>query len=117
MECKTSAFLYCRGLVGEDENFNTIYNIANKVTESITKLNLMLNTVSDDYCESSIQQIFYDCGKIHFENDLRWWFKLMYQILFKQNDGPRLGQFTKIVSPYYVQNKIEDILNGNWVNV
>ena len=41
-----------------------------------------------------IQTIVYSVGKDNgYENNLREWFKLIYQVLFGDIDGPRMGFF------------------------
>ena len=41
-----------------------------------------------------IQTIVYSTGKENgYEKNLRDWFKLIYQVLFGEEDGPRMGFF------------------------
>ncbi len=41
-----------------------------------------------------IQTIVYSVGKENgYEKNLRDWFKLIYQVLFGEEDGPRMGFF------------------------
>ena len=41
-----------------------------------------------------IQTIVYSVGKDNgYEENLREWFKAIYQIIFGENDGPRMGFF------------------------
>ena len=41
-----------------------------------------------------IQTIVYSTGKENgYEKNLRGWFKLIYQVLFGDEDGPRIGFF------------------------
>ena len=41
-----------------------------------------------------IQTVVYSVGKENgYEKNLRDWFKLIYQVLFGEEDGPRMGFF------------------------
>ena len=41
-----------------------------------------------------IQTIIYSTGKENgYEKNLRDWFKLIYQVIFGEEDGPRMGFF------------------------
>lgn len=110
-----AAFLYARNLVPEDMSFDQINDRAVKVRECIQKLLVDLENCDDDQTEEYIQSIFYEAGKLHFASELRYWFKVSYQILMKQDEGPRLGQFTKLVTINFVMNKLTDHLDESWV--
>ena len=43
-----------------------------------------------------IQSKIYEIGKKHKFSNLRDFFKLIYQVLFGQEQGPRLGSFIKL---------------------
>ena len=54
-----------------------------------------------------IQTIVYSAGKENgYENNLREWFKLIYEVLFGEIDGPRMGFF---ISFFGVKETIEMI--------
>lgn len=115
-EIKTlAAFLYVRGLVAEDLDRSAIQSKAELVVESLQKLNDDLNETTSEITEEALQSIFYEAGKLHFSSELRWWFQVLYQVFFKQNDGPRLGQFTMIVTVDWVTNKIYQTLCDPWI--
>jgi lysyl-tRNA synthetase class I len=111
-----AGFLYVRGLV--DENSPTIYiqDRAEKLEDSLRKLLAKLEELADQDSEDAIQSVFYEAGKIHFGQELRWWFQVIYQIFLKQNDGPRLGQFVKLVSLDYVISVIYGAVTDVVVN-
>ena len=44
----------------------------------------------------TIQTEIYQIGKDHKFENLRDWFKLIYQVLFGKEDGPRFGTFVAI---------------------
>lgn len=114
MSNQLAAFLYCRGLVEETLPLNEICQLASPVRASLDLLVIKLDCVTEDMDEQEIQSIFYDAGKLHFADNLRWWFKILYQILLKQNEGPRFGQFTKIVTACWVQDSIRLVINDYW---
>jgi len=45
---------------------------------------------------------------------LRFWFQVLYQILMKQNDGPRIGQLAKIMTLDWLIHKLETVPNNPW---
>lgn len=109
-----AAFLYVRGLVSEDAALADIKARADLARECLVKLKNDLDSVSDESSEDDIQSIFYEAGKIHFSKELRYWFRVLYQVLLRHEDGPRMGQFTKIMTPYWVQEKIDSVLENPW---
>jgi lysyl-tRNA synthetase class 1 len=57
----------------------------------------LLSLVEDDMdmSDESIQYVVYEVGKKHFgKENLREWFKSLYQCLLGQDSGPRFGAFT-----------------------
>jgi len=66
-----------------DEEKKALKNLVNKLEK------LDQNLSSED-----IQTIVYSTGKENgYEKNLRDWFKLIYQVLFGEEDGPRMGFF------------------------
>jgi lysyl-tRNA synthetase class 1 len=66
-----------------DEEKKILKNLVNK----LEKLDQNLNP-------EDIQTIIYSSGKENgYEKNLRDWFKLIYQVLFGEEDGPRMGFF------------------------
>ncbi|MFU7503099.1 MAG: lysine--tRNA ligase [Candidatus Tisiphia sp.] len=56
----------------------------------------MLNVLPGDITSEQIQEKIYDIGNKHSYNNLRDYFKELYQILLGQTEGPRLGSFIKL---------------------
>ena len=53
-----------------------------------------LKSVSQDMKPEDIQTIVYSVGKEQgYSKNLRDWFKLIYEVLFGETDGPRMGFF------------------------
>ena len=109
-----AAFLYVRGLVAEDTPQYQIIQRSRQVQECINKLVGDLNDLSDDSTEEEIQGVVYEAGKIYFLQELRFWFQVLYQILMKQNDGPRIGQLAKIMTLDWLIHKLETVPNNPW---
>ena len=42
-----------------------------------------------------LQAIVYEVGKAHPFENLRDWFKALYEVLFGEHQGPRFGSFIK----------------------
>ncbi len=64
-----------------------------------------LKSVSENTNPEDIQTIVYSTGKENgYEKNLRDWFKLIYEVLFGETDGPRMGFF---ISFFGVKETIE----------
>ena len=50
----------------------------------------------DDAAAEVIQTLIYDIGKRQSYENLRDWFKALYEILLGQSHGPRMGTFIKL---------------------
>jgi lysyl-tRNA synthetase class 1 len=52
---------------------------------------------ADDSSEQQLQTFAYECGKgLGYADNLRGWFKLIYQTVFGYPDGPRIGLFIAV---------------------
>jgi lysyl-tRNA synthetase class 1 len=61
----------------------------------------------------AIQQEVYEIGKRHgFADDLRAWFKALYEILLGQSEGPRFGSFVAFYGPSETTALIRRALQG-----
>ena len=59
-------------------------------------INLLENDISTDSSAEDIQTLLYEVGKKHNFENLKDFFKLVYQVLLGQDQGPRLGSFIKL---------------------
>lgn len=60
-----------------------------------------------------IQEEVYEIGKRHgFADNLRDWFKALYEILLGQSAGPRFGSFVAFYGPKETTALIEQVLKG-----
>jgi lysyl-tRNA synthetase class 1 len=73
----------------------------------ISRLNLM----KDETDAETIQTEIYQIGKDYKFENLRDWFKLIYQVLFGKEDGPRFGTFVAIYGIDKTIKLIETRLN------
>ena len=80
------------------------YRAPNEVEhQAITALIEALSVLPDDAEASDIQTQVYEVGKTFGFDPLRDWFKALYEILFGQSQGPRMGSF---IALYGVEESI-----------
>jgi lysyl-tRNA synthetase class 1 len=76
--------------------------------EALIKLSEQLKNVSQETKPEDIQTIVYSAGKDNgYDKNLREWFILIYEVLFGNKDGPRMGFF---ISFFGVKETI-DLIN------
>ncbi len=63
---------------------------------ALTDLRDRLAEAPDGLSGEELQQIVYDVGKEHDFENLRDWFKALYQVLLGQDAGPRFGNFIEL---------------------
>ena len=59
-------------------------------------INVLENEVTEKSSSEDIQTLLYDIGKKHEFENLKDFFKLVYQVMLGQEQGPRLGSFFKL---------------------
>ena len=85
-------------------NYYVDFILPNKKYLEISKENLTifedflfyLKSIKNDITSEEIQTNIYTIGKKHNFSNLRDYFKLIYQVLLGQEQGPRLGSFIKL---------------------
>ena len=101
-------------------NFYTDFVAPNKKFIKISKeekiifndiLNLLENEITTKNTSEEIQTKLYDIGKKHKFDNLKDFFKLVYQALLGQEKGPRLGSFIKLYGINETINSIKTLLN------
>jgi lysyl-tRNA synthetase class 1 len=92
---------------------NKKYKIPNKEEKIIfNDLIKKLEEVTEDAKPEDIQTIIYSVGKNNgYEKNLRDWFKLMYEVLFGEIDGPRMGFFVSFFGIKETIKLINDKIN------
>jgi lysyl-tRNA synthetase class 1 len=63
---------------------------------ALADLNERLEQLAADADGAAIQNIVYDVGKAHGFDNLRDWFRALYEILLGQSQGPRFGNFAEL---------------------
>ena len=85
------AINYFRDKVEPNKKFKTPNDIEKKALKNLA---LKLEKIDQKSNPEDIQTIVYSVGKENgYEKNLRDWFKLIYQVLFGEEDGPRMGFF------------------------
>ena len=64
--------------------------------ELINIINVLENEVTENSSSEDIQTLLYEVGKKHEFDNLKDFFKLVYQVMLGQDQGPRLGSFFKL---------------------
>ena len=74
---------------------NKKFKIPNdKEKKALNNLVIKLKDLKKNLSPEEIQTLIYSTGKESgYEKNLRDWFKLIYQVLFGEEDGPRVGFF------------------------
>ena len=86
---------------------NRSYRVPTTVESSmLVDLADALNGMDDSVSSDEIQVEVFEVGKRYFSSNLREWFKLLYEVLLGQSNGPRFGSFVKL---YGVNNTVDMI--------
>lgn len=84
--------------------------------KTLEAIKSQLIKMPDTSTAEDIQTGIYSIGKSQASTDLKSWFKSLYEVLFGQSNGPRLGSFIKF---YGIQNTIgliDKSLSGELAN-
>ncbi len=80
--------------------------------KALTNLSLKIEKINENTPPEEIQTIVYSVGKENgYEKNLRDWFKLIYQVLFGDIDGPRMGFFISFFGVQETIKLIKDKIN------
>ena len=71
-----------------------------------------LSAIPKESKGSEIQTEVYEVGKRHEFDDLKAWFKCLYEILLGQSTGPRMGSFIALYGLEETQVLIKRVLAG-----
>ena len=72
----------------------------------------LLRNIDKESTSEEIQTEIYEIGKKHNFVNLRDFFKLIYQVLLGQDQGPRLGSFIKLFGVDKTCDLIHKTLTG-----
>lgn len=103
-----AAYLYARGVIKEEASIEDAFCFAAEVNACIDNLIEDLRAIEDLklISEEELQGLFYEAGKLYFSTQLRTWFRILYEIMFKEDNGPRIGQFVRIVGVDWILDKL-----------
>jgi lysyl-tRNA synthetase class 1 len=83
--------------------------------KGIVELIEALSKLDDSVTSDEIQSIVFSIGKnLEYEN-LRDWFKGLYETVLGQSDGPRMGSFIKLYGVQSTKALLEKVLQGNLI--
>ena len=71
-----------------------------------------LKTLGKDSLSDDIQKLVFLIGKENEYENLRDWFKSLYEILLGQSDGPRMGSFISLYGISETIDLIQNAVNG-----
>jgi lysyl-tRNA synthetase class 1 len=97
----TYAIAYYQDFVAPSKVFRTP---TDKERAALEDLVTELEAIEPDADGKEIQTRIYEVGKSNNFENLRDWFGVLYEVLFGQKQGPRMGSF---VALYGVQNFVE----------
>ncbi len=80
--------------------------------EALSDLMEVLRSLAPDSDAEAIQTQIYEVGKRHNFENLRDWFRALYEILFGQSQGPRMGSFVALYGIGGFCVMIERVLAG-----
>jgi len=84
------AINYYRDFVKPDKHYRPPGKIETNALEDLVST---LQALADDASAEAIQSEVYEVGKRHDFENLREWFRALYEILLGQEQGPRMGSF------------------------
>lgn len=84
---------YYQDFVKQNKNYR---NATDKEKNALEDLAKSLDEADDSDDAESLQTRVYEIGMKHEFDNLRDWFKALYEVLLGQTQGPRFGSFTKL---------------------
>jgi len=77
---------------------------------ALADLEKRLSSLPDDAPGEDIQNVVYEVGKAHDFENLRDWFRALYEVLLGQSQGPRFGNFVELYGIAETRQLIRDAL-------
>tara|TARA_B100001250_G_scaffold3514_1_gene2966 strand:- start:1947 stop:2585 length:639 start_codon:yes stop_codon:yes gene_type:complete len=106
---------YYNDFVLPHKKYLNIDNSNKLVFENIR--DVLKNKINEDTSSEEIQTLLYEVGKNHEFENLKEFFKLVYQVLLGQEQGPRLGSFIKLYGVEetikIIEKKLKKLDNAN----
>ena len=94
---------------------NKIYKKpSSKERKALENLVKKLSEIQQDLKPEEIQTIVYTTGKENgYEQNLRDWFKLIYEVVFGEENGPRMGYFVSFFGLKETIELMKDKISNN----
>ena len=83
---------------------------------ALEDLATQLADVAPGAAAEDIQNVVYEVGKTHPFENLRDWFRALYEVLLGQSQGPRFGSFVKLYGVDETRALIAKALAGEFVS-
>lgn len=77
---------------------------------ALQMLSARFKEIGDEGAEGDYQTAVFDAGKANGFENIRDWFKGLYEVVFGQEQGPRMGPFAKIYGAKATAQLIDDAL-------
>jgi len=77
---------------------------------ALETLSARLKELGEGKSEDDYQTAVFDAGKAQDYENIRDWFKGLYEVVFGQSEGPRMGAFTRIFGARQTAKLIDDAL-------
>lgn len=75
---------------------------------ALEMLRARFRELGDDQAENDYQTAVFDAGKAQDYENIRSWFTGLYEVVFGQSEGPRMGAFTKIFGANAMADLIDE---------
>ena len=112
-ELVTHAISYYRDFVKPNKKYRIP---SEEECSALRDLVLQLQKLPEGSSAEEIQTAIYSVGKDYQYNELRDWFRSLYEILLGQSDGPRIGSFIALYGIAETIDLIETVLNKEKAN-
>jgi lysyl-tRNA synthetase class 1 len=103
------AINYYRDFVKPNKTYRAPTDMERAALEELAS---SLEALPDDAEAGDIQNEVYEIGKRHDFDDLRAWFKALYEILLGRDQGPRMGSFIALYGVAETISLIKRVLAG-----
>ncbi|MFP6711325.1 MAG: lysine--tRNA ligase [Rhodospirillales bacterium] len=107
------AINYFQDFIKPNKIYRTPDDMERAALEDLLKT---LGTLPEGSEGSDIQTEVYEVGKRHDFEDLKAWFKCLYEILLGQSTGPRMGSFIALYGLEETKALIQKVLDGESLN-
>ena len=102
----SKAIIYFKDIVKPKKKFRKPNDVETKAFKDLINT---LDQINDNQSPAEIQTEVFSIGKKYYEKDkLREWFKTIYEVIFGDEQGPRMGSFIKFYGVQETKKLIEE---------